>query len=33
VTLPRPRSFEVLTTEDFVLIKKRLLSLIHDPSP
>jgi NitT/TauT family transport system ATP-binding protein len=33
VTLPRPRSFELLTTEDFVLIKKRLLSLVHDTSP
>jgi NitT/TauT family transport system ATP-binding protein len=32
VTLPRPRSFEVLTTEEFVLIKKHLLSLVHDPS-
>jgi NitT/TauT family transport system ATP-binding protein len=30
VTLARPRSFEVLTTVDFVLIKKRLLALVHD---
>ena len=30
VPLSRPRSFEVLTTKDFVDIKKHLLSLIHD---
>ena len=33
VPLSRPRSFEVLTTKEFVDIKKHLLSLIHDFHP
>jgi NitT/TauT family transport system ATP-binding protein len=32
VALPRPRSFEVLTSDEFVAIKKHLLSLVHDSS-
>ena len=30
VSLPRPRTFEVLTTDQFVAIKKQLLSLVHN---
>jgi NitT/TauT family transport system ATP-binding protein len=33
VPLSRPRSFEVLTTNEFVDIKKHLLSLIYDLHP
>ena len=29
VPLARPRSFEVLTTEEFVSIKKNLLTRVH----
>ena len=32
VALPRPRTFEVLTSDEFVAIKKHLLSLVHDLS-